>query len=80
MIEECDSGHGGGEWEDPMLDIRSDSLERAVEILSAHAPDAGKVSPEDIKAVTLDMARSFEAYLSGGDFMNTEPTPVGPLY
>jgi hypothetical protein len=42
MIKECD---GGGEWEDPMMDIRSDSLERAVEILSAHAPDAGRVSP-----------------------------------
>jgi hypothetical protein len=79
MIEECDSGHGGG-WEDPMMSVRSDSLERAVEILSAHAPEAGRVSPEDIEQVTLNMARSFENYLSGGEFAPVGPVPEGELY
>jgi hypothetical protein len=80
VIEEC-GGHGDGNWEDPMLSVRSDSLERAVEILSAHAPDAGKVTPEQIKQVTLNMARSFESYLSGGEFMPVEPPPAdGALY
>lgn len=76
MIQECD----GGEWEDPALELRKDSLDMAIEILSAHAPQAGKVSPDQIEQVTLNMARSFESYLSGGEFMPVGPTPEGPLY
>jgi len=79
MLEECDGGPGDG-WEDPGLAIRSDSLERAVEILAAHAPDAGKVTPEQIEQVTLNMAKSFENYLSGGEFAPVGPVPEGELY
>jgi hypothetical protein len=75
-IQDC----GDGDWEDPARSLRSDSLERAVEILTAHAPDAGTLTPEQIAQGTVTVAKSFENYLSGNEFLPVEPAPDGSLY
>lgn len=78
LVRECGDGD---EWEDPAVERREASLEFAVDILSAHAADAGKLTPEEIAKGTVTVAKSFENYLSGGEFMPTEPDPVpGPLF
>lgn len=82
LVRECGGdGHGGDDWEDPALERRETSLEFAVDVLKAHAPDAGKLSPEEIAKGAVTVARSFENYLSGGEFMPTEPDQMsGPLF
>ena len=76
-IQECGDGDS---WIDPAAHVRTNAMDYAVEILTAHAPDAGSLTPEQIAQGTITVAKSFESYLSGGDFLNPEPSAPGSLY
>lgn len=76
-IQECGDGDS---WTDPAAHIRTNAMDYAVEILSAHAPDAGQLTPEQIAQGTITVAQSFEAYLSGGDFLSPGPPVSDSLY
>lgn len=69
MIQECGGDDWGGEGHrDPVMELRNDSLEYAIDILSAHAADAGPKTPEQIGQAAVTVAQTFESYLAGGSF------------
>lgn len=81
-IQECDGGGHGGDWEDPQAEIRSDALEYAVDLMSAgaHSDRSPNLTPEEAGKAAVAMARSFEAYLSGSEFLPMGvDMPDGPM-
>ena len=81
MIQENEGYGDDGEWSDPQQDLRCEALDKAVDLMSSGAESGSlKMTPAEATSATLDMARSFENYLSGGEFTPTGSVPEGPMY